>query len=147
MQLIGEMIVYFKNHQCRFLAAPTDVCLVRKNAQDKEIKTVLQPDLLVVCDLSKIKNNRNVVGAPDLVVEILSPGNSKTEMKQKYEVYEESGVLEYWIVFPETKSVQIFILNEHGKYIGLQPLTEDDILKSTTFAGLEVDLSAVFKNV
>jgi Uma2 family endonuclease len=147
MALTLEMGAFFKHHPCRFLAAPTDVCLVRKNTKNAAIKTVLQPDLLVVCDLSKIKTNRNVVGAPDLVVEILSPGNSKKEMKQKYEVYEESGVLEYWIVFPETKSVQVFVLNDNGKFIGLQPKTEDDILTSTTFPALKVDLNEVFKNV
>ena len=147
MAMTLEMGPFFKKHSCRFLAAPTDVCLMRQNEKNEDIKTVLQPDLLVVCDLSKIKTNNNVIGAPDLVVEILSPGNSKKEMRQKYEIYEESGVKEYWIVFPETKSVQVFILNEHHKYIGLQPLTEDDILISTLFPELSVDLSEVFKNV
>jgi Uma2 family endonuclease len=147
MQMIGEMIPYFKNHSCRFLAAPTDVCLVRKNAKNEDIKTVLQPDLLVVCDLSKIKTNRNIIGAPDLIVEILSPGNSRKEMQSKYEVYEENGVKEYWIVYPEAKSINVFVLNEHEKFIGLRPHTEGDILTSILFPELKVDLNEVFKNV
>ena len=138
--------VYFYGKPCDVLFAPLDVLLDIKTKNNKNVQTVVQPDLCVVCDMQKVVG-KICKGAPDLVVEVLSPGNSKKEMRQKYEIYEESGVKEYWIVFPETKSVQVFILNEHHKYIGLQPLTEDDILISTLFPALSVDLNEVFKNV
>ena len=147
MQLILEMGAYFKAHSCRFLAAPVDVCLTRKGANDAAIKTVVQPDLLVVCDLAKIKTNRSVMGAPDLVVEILSPGNSRKEMKEKFEVYEENGVREYWIISTVEKNVLIFVLNEQQKFIGLRPHADNEIMTSHIFPDLKVDLNEVFKNV
>ncbi len=140
-----ELDYYFYDHPCDLLFAPIDV-VFRKEDNNTLIKTVVQPDICVVCDLTKVVG-KICTGAPDLVVEILSPGNSKKEMKQKYEVYEENGVLEYWLVFPEEKSIQVFVRNEKGKFIGLQPFTEDDILTSTTFPGLNIDLIKVFKNI
>ena len=139
-----ELDLYFYGKSCDLLFAPIDV--VFKKEDNALIKTVVQPDLCVVCDLTKVVG-KICTGAPDLVVEILSPGNSKKEMKQKYEVYEENGVLEYWLVFPEEKSIQVFVRNEQGKFIGLQPCTEDDILTSTVFPELSIDLIKVFKNV
>ena len=139
-----ELDLYFYGKSCDLLFAPIDV--VFKKEDNALIKTVVQPDLCVVCDLTKVVG-KICTGAPDLVVEILSPGNSKKEMKQKYEVYEENGVLEYWLVFPEEKSIQVFMRNEQGKFIGLQPCTEDDILTSTVFPELSIDLIKVFKNV
>ena len=147
MELILEMGTFFRNHPCRFLAAPVDVCLTRKGANDTSIKTVVQPDLLVVCDLEKIKMNRNVMGAPDLVVEILSPGNTKKEMKQKYEVYEENSVREYWLVHPTEKYAVIHSLQPDGKFRASAYFTDDDILVSPLFPELHINLSLVFKNV
>ena len=147
MQLVGEMGFYFKKQDYRFLVAPVDVCLVRKNTADIAIKTVVQPDLLVICDMEKIKTNRHVLGAPDLVVEILSPGNSRKEMKEKFEVYEENGVREYWIVSPVEKNIAVFYLNENNKFIGLRPVADNEFLTSTIFPDLQVDLNEVFKNV
>lgn len=144
--LTGEMLPYFKNNSCMFLIAPVDVCLMKKNDKNEDVKTVLQPDLLVVCDLEKLDKNR-VVGAPDLVVEILSPGNSDKEMNAKYNIYEENGVREYWLVYPSEKSVSMFVLNEQGKYIGLRPQAHTEVLTSTIFPELKVDLSEVFKGI
>jgi Uma2 family endonuclease len=146
MALTLEMGMFFKKHACIFLVAPTDVCLMTKNAKNTAVKTVLQPDLLVVCDLDKKQANR-IVGAPDLIVEILSPGNSRKEMKSKFEVYEENGVREYWIVSPVEKNISVFVLNEQGKFIGLRPCADDEIMISTIFPELSVDLNEVFKNV
>lgn len=146
MRLISEMLPYFKKHPCELLSAPTDVCLMKKNDRNEDVKTVLQPDLLVVCDLEKLDKNR-VVGAPDLVVEILSPGNTEKEMNAKYSIYEENGVREYWMVIPSQKAVFVYVLNEQGKYIGLRPQAHTEILTSTIFPELKVDLSEVFKGI
>jgi Uma2 family endonuclease len=97
-----------------------------------------------VCDASKL-DKKGCIGAPDLIVEILLPGNSKREMKEKYEVYEEAGVKAYWLVSLEDKCVLRYILNEEGKFIGLQPLTEDDILTTPIIEGLEIVLKEVFE--
>src|SRR5215217_1614082 len=90
---------FFKNHYCQVFLAPFDVRLPKKNqnTSDGKIYTVVQPDLCIICDESKL-DDRGCLGAPDLIVEILSPGNSRKEMDNKFELYEECGVREYWLV-------------------------------------------------
>ena len=135
---------YFINNSCEFFTAPFDVKLLNKkrSTPEKDIFTVVQPDLCVICDSKKL-DKKGCNGAPDLVMEILSPGNSKKEMDIKFDLYEEAGVAEYWLVYPEEKSVIIYILKE-GRYIGLKPFTEGQILRSTIFPDLEIDLEKVF---
>ena len=131
---------------CEVFTAPFDVRLYRfSEKKNKEILTVVQPDICVICDKSKI-DTKGCIGAPDLIIEILSPGNSKKEMKEKFSIYEETGVLEYWIVYPDEKSILRYILNEHGKFIGLQPLTEDDIINTPILEGLDIYLADIFRH-
>ncbi|MDX2282343.1 MAG: Uma2 family endonuclease [Saprospiraceae bacterium] len=127
---------------CQVFAAPFDVRLTRMR-DDKSVKTVVQPDLCVICDPSKL-DERGCIGAPDLIIEILSPGNSRTELRDKFELYQEAGVLEYWIVNPSEKMIQVFQLNEQGRYIGLPPVVEGDILTTPIVPNLEVDVTEVF---
>ncbi len=148
-QISGEFFRNIINHlhktHCSVYAAPFDVRLTRKNKiTNKEITTVVQPDLCVICDKEKL-DKRGCIGAPDWIIEILSPGNSKKEMKEKFEIYQESGVREYWLVQPEDKAVFVYILNEAGKYIGLQPFTEDDVAPSFVFPDLQINLKDVFE--
>jgi len=142
----GLFFIHFRQDSCEFFSAPFDVRLYnRKKSEkaDKEIFTVVQPDICVVCDLTKLKDNQSCNGAPDLVVEILSPGNTKREMKDKFELYEEACVREYWLVHPLDESVHIYVLNEAERYIGLQPATE--IARSSIFPELSVALAEVFR--
>ncbi|MEM8526484.1 MAG: Uma2 family endonuclease [Bacteroidota bacterium] len=143
--LTGILWLHLKKKNCRAFAAPFDVRLPLP--QDKRnvnsIDTVVQPDLCVICDLSKIEK-QGCVGAPDLVIEILSPGNSKKEMREKFDLYEEAGVLEYWVIDPIHRSVIRHTLEE-GKFKTVLPyLTDEDVLKSTVFPDLKIDLSEVF---
>ncbi len=137
---------HFAGHPCNLFVAPFDVRLPRKSKQDKQVYTVVQPDLCVICDDEKL-DKRGCIGAPDLVIEILSPGNSKKEMREKYDVYEESGVREYWLVSPSEKTVVIYTLNQNQKYIGSRHYTEDDIVPSVIFPDLKVVLMDVFKGM
>lgn len=142
-----RLYAFFEHTSCQVFPSPFDVRLTRKDkASDRETTTVVQPDLCVVCDLSKL-DERGCNGAPDLAIEILSPGNTRREMREKYEVYEEAGVREYWMVDPSEKIVLIYVLNEQGRYIGLQPLTEDVALKSTIFPELSIPLEEVFREI
>lgn len=145
MNLTTILAPHFKKAPCKLFSAPFDVRLPKKNVKKGgKTHTVVQPDLCVICDLSKL-DERGCEGAPDLVIEILSPGNSRKEMKEKFEVYEESGVKEYWIVNPTEKMVQVFLLDEEkGKYFGIQPFVEDDMMPSHVFPDLKVDLMEVF---
>lgn len=130
---------------CKVYAAPFDVRLTRQNkTQNEAVTTVVQPDLCVICDPNKL-DARGCIGAPDLIVEILSPGNSRKEMKDKFEIYQESGVLEYWIVMPEHQSIQVFTLNAQGKYVGMPPAVADDILTTPIIPHLEVNVKQVFE--
>ncbi|WAC09470.1 Uma2 family endonuclease [Dyadobacter pollutisoli] len=139
-----EMGMFFKNHYCQVFYAPFDVRLHKKNSQssDTKIYTVVQPDLCVICDEGKL-DEKGCLGAPDLIVEILSPGNSRKEMDIKFELYEESGVREYWLVEPAENAVFAYVLNEHGTYIGLKPAI--NILQSAIFPDLKIDLEQIFK--
>ncbi len=142
-----EIAIFFKNRPCDAYSAPFDVRLTRKNKiTDKEIISVVQPDLCVICDKEKL-DKRGCVGAPDWIIEILSPGNSDREMKDKFNLYEESGVREYWIVAPEEKIVLTYILNNEGKYIGLRPKIKKEKITSHIFPELEIDLEEVFEEI
>jgi Uma2 family endonuclease len=83
--------IFLRSNPCSVYFAPFDVRLPRKSNKDEDIITVLQPDLCVICDKSKLSDPRGCLGTPDIVVEILSPSNGKKELKYKYEVYEEVG--------------------------------------------------------
>ena len=134
----------FKNHSCNLFVAPFDVRLLdsKKSKIDSDVYTVVQPDLCVICDESKL-DARGAIGAPDLMIEILSPGNSKKEMTHKYELYQEAGVLEYWIVNLVDKTIFIYTLKD-GIFIGQQPLIEESKMKSPLFPQLDFTLSELF---
>jgi len=129
---------------CQVFAAPFDVRLTRMR-DDKEVKTVVQPDLCVICDPSKL-DERGCNGAPDLIIEILSPGNSRTEMKDKFELYQEAGVLEYWVVSPIEKTIQVWTLDEQGIYFSRQPKVEGDTVTTPIVPNLAVDVTEVFED-
>jgi Uma2 family endonuclease len=136
---------HFKNHSCLVFAAPFDVRLfdrLKKPKFDGDVYTVVQPDLCVICDETKL-DERGCLGAPDLIIEILSPGNTQKEMKNKFRLYEKAGVLEYWLVEPNDKAVFVYVL-QGDEYIGLRPQTEDDTVVSRLFPELVVDLAEVF---
>jgi Uma2 family endonuclease len=146
--IVGEIHYQIKKHlrhkSCQVFLSPFDVRLSpRRKEANSKVLTVVQPDVCVVCDLSKIDKN-GCVGAPDLVVEVLSPGNTGREMKDKYEIYEENGVKEYWLVEPNDKIVLVYVLNEQGRYVGLKPFTETEILTSAIIKDFAVPVSEIF---
>jgi Uma2 family endonuclease len=120
--------------------------LDKKKSQkaNKDIYTVVQPDICVICDKSKL-DERGCIGAPDLIVEILSPGNSKKELRTKFALYEESGVKEYWVVFPSEHVLQQYVLNENEKYELKSSFVEDEIFNAHIFPDLQIDLSEIFE--
>ena len=144
MRLTGAFYNALNNQPCQLFAAPFDVRLYHKNKKTGEpAQTVVQPDLCVICDESKL-DEQGCDGAPDLIMEILSPGNSKKEMKDKFEVYEESGVKEYWLVHPSEKTVVIYHLNAEGIYVGSRPYTDEHTITTPIIPHLLLNLSQVF---
>jgi len=139
----NELYNFLKGKYCKVYSAPFDVRLVWKPKQDKEVVTVVQPDICVICDLEKI-DEKGCFGAPDIVVEILSPGNNKKELKNKYEVYEEAGVKEYWIIQPQGKTFFKYVLDEKGKFQPTHLLTLGDEATSPILPGFALNLDEVF---
>lgn len=140
--IYARMYFYFGQGDCELFSAPFDVRLPLSLEPGRN-DTVIQPDLCVVCDKSKL-DKQGCNGAPDLVIEILSGSNSPREMREKYTLYESSGVREYWLIQPETESVLVYTLNEEHIYIGHQPRTAADSISSIIFPELTIDLGEVF---
>lgn len=135
-----KLYSFFESTPCELFYAPFDVRLPNKNG---EILTVVQPDLCVICDRNKI-DDKGCLGAPDLVIEILSPGNSKKEMNLKFSLYEESGVSEYWVVDSSEKFILIYSL-ENGEYISRKPVADGEMLQSINFPDLKFSTEGLFE--
>jgi Uma2 family endonuclease len=144
-RLSGLLYNYLKDKKCQAFSAPFDVRLPVKSIKNEEIFTVIQPDICVICDLEKL-DDAGCIGAPDLIIEILSKGNNKKELKNKYEVYEESGVKEYWIIHPEEQTLLINKLVD-DRYISSRLLTNGDEITTPILPGFTLNLNDVFDNL
>jgi Uma2 family endonuclease len=148
-ELFGRFWNFLQGKPCQVFTAPFDVRLFPR--EDDGDDTVVQPDLLVVCDKSKLSDNRACRGAPDLVIEILSPSNTNTALLLKFKKYLEAGVREYWLIDPETKDVQVHIL-ERGdekspnRYIsGIYGNGEN--LDVNVLPGLKIDFNNIWSTL
>lgn len=143
----GELFYQIRSHlegkKCRVFAAPFAVRLFEKREDFPEaVRTVVEPDLSVICDLSKI-DKRGCAGAPDLIIEILSPSNAGYDMIVKLNQYLKAGVKEYWVVDPVGKNVQTFLL-ENGRYQVQEAYHQHDIARVNVLQGCLIELSKVF---
>jgi Uma2 family endonuclease len=138
-----QIATFLKGKPCKVYAAPFGVRLYpRKDHRDK---TVLEPDISVICDSSKL-DDRGCNGAPDLIIEILSPSTKSKDTVRKFNLYLDAGVREYWIVDPDTETVQVYVL-ENGRYAdtfyGIKP-EDPDTIAVTVLPGCVIDLKEVF---
>ena len=140
--IFAELYNHLKGKPCKVFHAPFDVRLTRRLKDNKDIQTVVQPDISVVCNPRKI-DERECLGAPDIVVEILSPGNNKKELQNKYEVYEENGVTEYWIIHPTEKTFLKYTLIENN-YRASRLLTTGDEVTTSVLPGFVLKLDDLF---
>ena len=142
--------VFLKNKDCRVFHAPFDVRLPKPLSQrksHKDISTVIQPDICVVCDTSKI-DRRGCVGPPDLIIEILSKGTASKDVKDKFELYEESGVREYWIASVEDETVLVYRLDTTNLYkADHRPYVQGDRIKVGIFDDFYVDVEDIFEGL
>ena len=146
MNLTRLLSAYFNHKKCRVYAAPFDVRLYDRKKSilaNQDIHTVVQPDLCVICK-PELLDEQGCNGAPDWIIEILSKGNSKREMQIKYALYQEAGVQEYWIVYPNDQAVHQFVLDENGRYQLQFMFTDDDIAIPHLFPELTIPLVEVF---
>jgi len=147
-KISGEIYIQFSNYlkdkECEVYYAPFGVKFPSANEKsNNEIKTVVEPDIVVVCDKSKL-DDEGCKGAPDLIVEITSPSTARKDKVEKFNLYEKHGVKEYWIVEPEVKLVTVFLFQENGKYGRPNIYTEEDKIKVSIFDDLVIDLKDVF---
>lgn len=145
-QVAGNVFValsnYLKRKKCSVFIAPFDVRLPVRSKRNEDIDTVVQPDICVISDPSKL-DEAGCIGAPDLVVEVLSPGNNKKELQNKYDVYEESGVREYWVIHPNECTLVVYTL-VNGLYDSSKIFTLGDRVASQVIEGFVLDLEEVF---
>ena len=135
---------YLNGKAGKIYMAPFDVRLPRASKDDAAIYTVVQPDICVICDLSKL-DDRGCIGAPDIVVEILSPGNNNKELRNKFDVYQEAGVKEYWIIHPSERTFLKYTLNDDGLFQPSKLLVGGDQVTSAILPDFTLDLNEIFE--
>lgn len=145
LHIASELYQFLKGNPCQVYEAPFDVRLPFQSQNNEEIFTVVQPDICVVCDTNKL-DEAGCLGAPDLVIEILSRGNNKKELQDKYEVYEESGVREYWVIHPDEQTLLVYTLQDQ-KFVPSRLFTSGDIVKSNCIEGFALDLRLLFEEM
>lgn len=142
-EIFRQIANYLEGKKCKVYAAPFAVRLFEKDGdQPGPLDTVFEPDITVVCDQSKL-DDHGCKGAPDMVAEILSPSTARYDMVAKLNQYQRAGVKEYWIVSPESKTVQVFILTD-GLFRVHDAYTAADIAKLNVLDGCFIELSRVF---
>ena len=150
LRRLGTYMVNYIDYNggdCQVFYAPFDVRFpvsLDKTA-DNQIHTVVQPDICVVCDASKL-DVRGCLGAPDMVVEIISPSSLQYDLKEKFEIYETGGVKEYWVVSPMDKAINVFTLKDNGKYGKGAVYEWDTQAPVQTLKGLNISLETLFKD-
>jgi Uma2 family endonuclease len=144
MELGRQIANYLRDKECQVFAAPFDVRLPLNEEKDEEIYNIVQPDLSVICDPSKL-DEQGCKDAPDLVIEIISPFTAKKELNEKFNLYERSGIPEYWVVFPKFNVVVVYSLDDEGRYQKSGEFTSDQVLSTKLFPGLEIKLEDVFR--
>jgi len=151
--LFGNLYNFLEDKPCRLYVAPFDVSFPEASEDsEEETETVVQPDLVVICDESKL-NDKGCKGAPDFVVEILSPpvawassklacvqpSTSWKDETEKLKLYEKHGVKEYWIINPDSSDVNIYVLKD-GYFEKAESLYKKGIIKSHVLKGFEISL-------
>jgi len=146
LMFLIRVFVKKRKGKCHIYHAPFGVRLpIEGSKDDDKIYNLVQPDICVICDLSKL-DKQGCIGAPDLMVEVLSPSTAKYDKEKKFNLYEKAGVREYWIVDPKTKTVHAFLLQPNGKYDFGTVYECTQKAPVRIFEGLEIDLKELFND-
>ncbi len=139
LELGRQIANYLKGKSCKPYIAPFDVRLPKNNEQDDKIDTVVQPDISVICDKNKL-DDKGCRGAPDWIIEILSPSTAIRDMDVKYQLYQQVGVKEYWIISPTEKWGMKYILNENKTYNQPKIFSLSETTQVSLFPDLLIEL-------
>ena len=138
---------YFRGKSCRSLTSPLDVRLFGFATKFEEDPNVVQPDVVVICDIDQIKELSKYEGIPTLVVEVLSPSTKGKDMAIKLNLYMKSGVSEYWVVRPENKNILQYSFSPERSIDSLKSLEVEDTIESSVFAELKILLGDIFAEI
>ena len=142
--ITSQLYNFLEGKRCKVYPAPFAVRLFERDGEAPEdVDTVVEPDISVVCDGDKL-DNHGCKGAPDLVVEILSPSTRRHDRLVKLDLYQRAGVREYWIVDPENKAVQVFLQDGGGSLKIHEDYGREDVAKVNVLNGCFVELNRVF---
>jgi Uma2 family endonuclease len=136
---MGQFYSFLSGKLCKVYPAPFDVRLFYE--EDESDDTVVQPDIMVICDEEK-RGYEGCRGAPDLVVEILSPSNTAIEMERKLKLYWEAGVREYWVVDPVNKGLTVYLFSNGA--ITTAAYGSTGVVPASILPGLEITLEEIF---
>lgn len=144
MELSAEIRNYIKANKgpCEVYPAPFDVILKDDNEDITNSKTTVQPDISVICDKNKLTDN-GCVGAPDLIIEVVSPYNTSNDYIRKLGLYDHYKVREYWIVNPMKETILVYRLDDTGTYAAPEQSTFKDKVKVGIYSSLEIDFSLI----
>ena len=144
-QFLRPILNHVEGSACKVYTAPFDVLLPDSPEQrDEDIPTVVQPDISVICNRSKL-TPMGCTGPPDWIIEILSPYTSRKDMSLKYELYQRHGVREYWVVDPGNRYVHVYLLDRTGRYpADPEVFLRERVVPCTVLEGLVIDLSRIF---
>lgn len=137
-ELGGQIANYLQGKPCKGYTAPFDVRLPRQNEADAKVETVVQPDISVICDPSKL-DRLGCRGAPDWIIEVLSPSTALKDMNTKRSLYELHGVPEYWLIHPEERWVLVYRLDAQGHYVKPDVYGMDEPTAVQRLEGLSIE--------
>ncbi|MBI5606612.1 MAG: Uma2 family endonuclease [Deltaproteobacteria bacterium] len=142
--LLNKFYNFLTDKECRVYVAPFDVRLPDGEEKEDEITTIVQPDLVVVCDQGKL-DDKGCLGPPDLIVEITSPSTARKDLKEKFSLYERMGVNEYWIVNPTDEIIMVFSLDPQRQYGRPSVYAIEDTIQVGILDELSIPLKDIFK--
>lgn len=131
---------YLQGKPCKGYTAPFDVRLPYKDEADNDVENVVQPDISVICDPSKL-DKKGCRGAPDWLIEVLSPSTALKDMNAKRRLYQQHGVQEYWIIHPEDRWIMVYTLDEQGRYGQPDVFGMAEATQVQRFSDLSIDWS------
>ncbi len=140
----AQIYDFLSDKPCQFFTAPFDVRLFESDNDDNdEVDTVVVPDISVICDKSKI-DDRGCKGAPDFIIEILSPSTARHDRFIKLNLYQRAKVREYWIADPVNGTVEVYLPDESGRFAVSEVYLKNDVAEVSVLPGCKIDLSKVF---
>lgn len=146
MRLVIKLGSYFEGKECQVFDAPFDVMLPYGNEPENEIDTVVQPDIMILCDKSKLQRN-GIKGAPDVVIEILSPATARRDFSDKLWLYERAGVKEYIVADPYNHVMHAYRRGSEGQFSWKKIYGADDVLEFGMFPELKIPLTPLWENI